>query len=117
MVPKSGLSAPRHAASEQLIRALGHNALATAPSARGNSATRISVSLGEVRLNFNKVTHGLAHGVTSTQGSARSAANRDTIWTSRETGNGKGSNQGNSKTAAMATATARQASARRHNQA
>jgi hypothetical protein len=99
MVPKSGLSAPRHAASEQLIRALGHNALATAPSssgARGNSATRISVSLGEVRLNFNKVTHGLAHGVTSTQGSARSAANRDTIWTSRETGNGKGSNQGNS---------------------
>ena len=62
MVPKSGLSAPRHAASEQLIRALGHNALATAPSssgARGNSATRISVSLGEVRLNVNKVTHGL----------------------------------------------------------
>src|ERR1700704_995515 len=45
MVPKSGLSAPRHAASEQ-IRALAHNAQATAPSnsgARGNSATRISV--------------------------------------------------------------------------
>ena len=99
MVPKSGLSAPRHAASEQLIRALGHNAQATAPSnsgARGHSATRISVSLGEVRLNFNKVTHGLARGVTSTHGSARSAANRDTVWTSRETGNGKGSNQGNS---------------------
>jgi hypothetical protein len=102
MVPKSGLSAPRHAASEQLIRALGHNAQATALSNSGaprHGGTRISVSLGEVRLNFHKVTHGLARGVTSTPGSARSAANTDMVWTSRETGtttNGRGSNQGNS---------------------
>jgi FecR-like protein len=107
MVPKSGLSAPRHAASEQRIRALGHNAQPKAPSnsgARGNSATRISVSLGEVRLNFHKVTHGLAHGAISTPGMARNVADKDTVWVSREAGTttssaggtGGSSNGGNS---------------------
>jgi hypothetical protein len=94
MVPKSGFSAPRHAANG-LDRGLGHG------------VTRISASLGEVRLNFHKVTHGLAHGAIATHGSARGAynsaasraANTDTVWTSREasaTNSGNGSNQGNS---------------------
>src|SRR6266853_2049935 len=48
-VPKSGLSAPRHAANGQLNRTLGHNHAAAGPS---HSATRISASLGEVGLNF-----------------------------------------------------------------
>jgi hypothetical protein len=108
MVPKTGLSAPRHAANGQLNRALGHgnhaaariNSSSHASLQSGHSATRISASLGEVRLNFHKVTNGLAHGAISTPGSARSAANKDTVWASREaaaaTGAGSGSSQGNS---------------------
>ncbi len=72
-VPKSGLTAPRHAANGPPIRALGH----------GNAATRISSSLGEVRLNVHRVTHGLARGTTQTHGATRNVASRDTIWSSR----------------------------------
>ena len=108
MVPKTGLSAPRHAANGQLNRTLGHgnhaaariNSDSHASLQPGHSATRISASLGEVRLNFHKVTHGLAHGAISMTGSARSAANKDTVWASREaaaaTGAGNSSGQGNS---------------------
>ena len=115
MVPKTGLSAPRHAANGQFNRALGDGKHAaarinsnshTSPLAQrnagspGHGAPRISASLGEVRLNFHKVTHGLARGAISTPGSARSAANKDTVWASREatavTGAGNGSGQGDS---------------------
>jgi hypothetical protein len=82
MVPKSGLSAPRHAANGQFNRALGHG---DAGGAR-HGVTRISASLGEVRLNFHKVTHGLAHGGSSTPGTARNVAEKDTVWASHEAG-------------------------------
>ena len=108
MVPKSGLSAPRHAANGQLNRALGHGDHAAAGPR--HSATRISASLGEVGLNFHKVTHGLAHGALSTPGSTRSDANKDTVWTSREAaataGAGNGSSQGNSNDGGSANAAA-----------
>jgi hypothetical protein len=111
MVPKTGLSAPRHAANGQLNRTLGHGNHAAArinPNSHaslqpqrnaggpGHGATRISASLGEVRLNFHKVTHGLAHGAISTPGSVRTAANRDTVWTSREAAAATGVGPGNS---------------------
>ena len=82
MVPKSGLSAPRHAANGQFNRALGRG---DAGGAR-HGVTRISASLGEVRLNFHKVTHGLAHGGSSTPGTARNVADKDTVWASHEAG-------------------------------
>jgi FecR protein len=81
-VPKSGLSAPRHAANGQLNRVLGHGDA----SGAGHGVTRISASLGEVRLNFHKVTHGLAHGGSSTLGTARNVADKDTVWASHEAG-------------------------------
>jgi hypothetical protein len=94
MVPKTGLSAPRRAADGPSIRAFVHR------DQTRQGATRITAALGEVRLNFHKVTHGLAHGVISTPSSARSTANTDTVWISREaaaaTNSGSGSNQGNS---------------------
>jgi hypothetical protein len=86
-VPKNGLSAPRHASNGQMIRALGpaggaHAKLGTNPQQRTaggtmakHGVTRISSSLGEVRLNFHKVTHGLARDA-SASGSSRSAANK-----------------------------------------
>ena len=84
MVPKSGLSAPRSAANGQLVLALGNFAASGSGAATKPGATRISASLGEIRLNFRKVTHGLAHGTESTPGSVKRSADKDTIWSSRE---------------------------------
>jgi hypothetical protein len=90
MVPKTGISAPRSAANGQFIHMLRRDNAARHPQRDAGSAftrpgaTRISASLGEVRMNFQKVTHGLAHGTASTAVSSRHTADKDTIWTSRE---------------------------------
>jgi FecR protein len=106
-VPKLGLSSPRHAANGQLIRAVGHGDYAAARTlshasfqpqrnagSPGHGVTRISGALGEVRLNFHAVTHGLAHSAISTPGSARSAAGKDTVWSSHEAGAITGASNG-----------------------
>jgi hypothetical protein len=108
MVPKTGLSAPRSAANGPSIRALGHATASLHPQRAG--VTRISASLGEVRMNVHKVTHGLAHGPAAAMGLARSAENKATVWSSNDsvamTGAGSGSNQGNSGNAASGAASA-----------
>ncbi|MBR1291427.1 MULTISPECIES: FecR family protein [Bradyrhizobium] len=94
-VPKSGLSAPRNAASGHAIHALGpidkgakaagvpkpsHQAAGGHVSKAG--VVRISSSLGEVRLNVHKVTNGLAHDAVA-PGQVRNAnasAGPDTVW-------------------------------------
>jgi hypothetical protein len=97
-VPKSGLSAPRNAANGHAIHALGpidkgtkaagaakpsHQAAGGhAPKATAAKAgvVRISSSLGEVKLNVHKVTHGLAHG-GGAPGQVRNAhASTETVW-------------------------------------
>lgn len=78
-VPKAGFSAPRNAANGQTQRQ------AATTSARP-AVVRISASVGEVRLNFSRVTHGLARDNSSTSGATRSVANKDTIWTSSSSG-------------------------------
>lgn len=92
-VPKSGLSVPRNAANGLAIHALGTidkgTKTAGAPTqSRGASGAhapkaemvRISTSLGEVKLNFHKVTHGLAHSAVA-PGQVRNAnASTDTVW-------------------------------------
>jgi hypothetical protein len=105
-VPKTGLSAPRRAANGQVIRPFGHMAASLQPGGGASTrpgVTRISASLGEVRLNFQKVTHGLARGPASTAGSARHLASGDTIWSSRDAkasmNAGNSTNQGNSNDA------------------
>lgn len=94
-VPKSGLSAPRNAASGHAIHAPGpidkgtkaagapkqsHQASgAHAPKA---GVVRISSSLGEVKLNVHKVTHGLARGAAA-PGQVRNAnasSSTETVW-------------------------------------
>jgi hypothetical protein len=111
-VPKTGLSAPRHAASGQSIRALGHLAASphATPALRAVTmpgVTRISASLGEVRLNFQKVTHGLARGSGPVPGSSRSAAHKDTVWAARDSGAtmGVGNSSGNSGDASSGNTT------------
>ncbi|MDH2398510.1 FecR family protein [Bradyrhizobium sp. SSUT18] len=99
-VPKSGLSAPRNAANGHAIHALGpidkgtkaagapkqsHQAAGGhAPQSGAAKAgiVRISSSLGEVKLNFHKVTNGLAHGVVA-PGQVRNAnasSATETVW-------------------------------------
>lgn len=88
-VPKSGLSAPRNAANGHAIHALGPIDKGTKaagmpmPSHQGPKAgvVRISSSLGEVKLNVHKATHGIAHGAVAS-GRVRNAANTgtQTVW-------------------------------------
>ncbi|MGY0572734.1 FecR family protein [Bradyrhizobium sp. RDM12] len=91
-VPKSGLSVPRNAGSGHAIHALGPTdkgaRTAGAPThqrqATGvhtpKAVIHISSSLGEVKLNFHKVTHGLAHDSVA-PGRVRNAnASTDTVW-------------------------------------
>ncbi len=75
-VPRGGLTAPIHASNgtgPQSSRQAGMN------SAKPG-AIRISSSMGEVRLNFHRVTHGLARDASSAGGGSRHAGNKDTIW-------------------------------------
>ena len=79
-VPKSGLSAPRNAANGRAFHALGHLEKGT-KTASVPGVVRISSSLGEVKLNFHKVTNGLARG-PATPAAIRNASNSgtDTVW-------------------------------------
>ncbi len=72
-VPKGGLSAPRNAANGQAIHALA-----------AHGGLRISSALGEVKLDFHKVTHGLARGSSTTNGASRNLVN-NTVWNSSPT--------------------------------
>ena len=99
-VPRNGLSAPRHAASGQDKHASAH------PAKHG--VTRISSSIGEVRVNFHRVTNGLAHGGSASVGAARGASEPNTVWSSSTPGtdtaaanNGQGDN-GNGSVASAA---------------
>lgn len=91
-VPKSGLSVPRNAANGHAIHALGTigkgaktagaptQSQASEAHAPKSGGVHISSSLGEVKLNFHKVTNGLAHDAVG-PGRVRSAnASTDTVW-------------------------------------
>jgi FecR-like protein len=75
IVPKRGLSAPRNAANGLSTHALAQ--LGTRHSGTSVGGPRISAALGEVKLDFHKVTHGLAHGVTSSAGSVNRMTEKD----------------------------------------
>jgi hypothetical protein len=90
-VPKTGLSAPGKPGSASLTP---HRHGGGAPARHG--VTRISTSLGEVKLNFHKVTHGLARGSTSTAGLNRNASNNATVWSSGDSSSSASNNSGQS---------------------
>ncbi|SHH68257.1 FecR family protein [Bradyrhizobium erythrophlei] len=94
MVPKTGLSAPLRAANGLQVHALGH--LAAGNAATKPAGMRIAAPLGDVRLNFLKVTHGLAHAAVSAPGSTKHGADKDTIWNSHEAKASTGIGNGNS---------------------
>jgi hypothetical protein len=94
LIPRGGLHAPSNSPKGTTIRALapfdkstGVRALAkpsTREAAAASSArahvVRISVPLGEVKLNVAKATRGLAHGVTAPGAPKSSSGNNDTMW-------------------------------------
>jgi hypothetical protein len=100
MVPRNGLSAPRHAANQQVQPLAQVRTAAGAPAKPGVAAPqpgkttadmraaprglRIASPIGDVRLNIQKVTNGVARGVSSTTPSGRAVASRDTIWSGRD---------------------------------
>jgi FecR protein len=86
-VPAKGLTAPAGGSDGQTIRALRSlNGLD-----RADGALRIKAPLGEVNVNFHKVTNGLAREATGGPGGRGSAA-KATVWSSGELtpGNGVG---------------------------
>jgi hypothetical protein len=81
-VPRGGFTAIRHATNGQGLQPSRHASVQ--PATHG--VTRISSSIGEVRLNIHRVTNGLAHD-KSAHGGARNAAKKDTVWGSSGSGN------------------------------
>jgi len=88
-VPRGGLTAIRHATNEQGVQSLRHASVQ--PASHG--VTRISSSIGEVRLNVHRVTNGLAHE-KSAHGGARNAAKKDTVLGSPGSGDDTASASG-----------------------
>jgi hypothetical protein len=126
-VPKSGLSAPRNAANGHAIHALGPidkgtkaaGTLMQSHQAAGGQTpkggvVRISSSLGEVKLNFHKVTNGLAHGAVA-PGRVRNAANPSTgtatVWSESSTSTTTTASNSSAVTAVVVSSSASTSSA------
>jgi hypothetical protein len=102
-VPRNGLSAPDRLRSVSVQQHHRH-----AVSGPRHGVVRISSSLGEVKLNVHRATHGLARSAGAVPG-ARSAANRDnsTVWGSADAGssnNGNGNGGNNASSVASTVA-------------
>ena len=105
-VPRGGLTAIRHASNGQSVQPSRN---ASAHPARPG-VTRISSSIGEVRVNFHRVTNGLAHGAASSGGAARGVADTssNTVWNSSGSDSASvNDGQGNNGNGAEASAAGR----------
>lgn len=86
MVPRGGLKSPQGVDHNRTRDAMRTQQMKSGNEARVTTAhranvVRISAPLGEVRLNFHKVTHGLARDTGKAGDSGRRLAGRDaTIW-------------------------------------
>jgi hypothetical protein len=76
---------------------------AAAASSARVSVVRISVPLGEVKLNVAKATHGLAHGVTA-PGAPRMSSDNDGMWGEAKGAGGAGSAQASASGGSSASA-------------
>ncbi|MCP3476970.1 FecR family protein [Bradyrhizobium sp. CCGUVB1N3] len=118
-VPKSGLPVPRNAANGHTFHALAHietskaaGAASKPQQAVGGShvkpgVVRISSSLGEVKLNFHKVTHGLARGSVATAAvRSASSSGTDTVWSDGKTSTTTASNSASQTAVTTSSSTA-----------
>ncbi|MDE5452236.1 hypothetical protein GWE18_05000 [Bradyrhizobium sp. CSA112] len=103
-VPRGGFTAIRHATNGQAAQPLRHASVQPAKHA----VTRISSSIGEVRVNFHRVTNGLAHGATPSGSVARGVADTNTVWKSSGSDSAAANNgQGDNGSGAAASAAGR----------
>jgi len=91
-VPKNGLSAPNKPGSASVQQ---HRHVASGPR---HGVIRISSSLGEVKLNVHRATHGLARNAGVVPGTRAASRDNSTVWdtasNNSSSGNGNGSNSG-----------------------
>ncbi len=101
-VPKSGLSAPRNASNGHAFHALNQieKSIRSAGVSSRTGVVHISGVLGEVKLNFHKVTHGLAHGSTAPGVRSASSASTDTIWSESKSSSTPAASNSSDQTAA-----------------
>ena len=71
-VPRGGFTAIRHATNGPGVQPLRHTSVQPAK----HGVTRISSSIGEVRLNVHRVTHGLARDKSAVHGGTRTPPTR-----------------------------------------
>lgn len=79
-VPRGGLAAPTRAGLSSPSNTAAQPSRHANIHAARPGVTRISSSMGEVRLNFHRVTHGLARDASSTNGGTKNASNASTVW-------------------------------------
>ena len=101
-VPKAGFSAPRGTTNGLQIQAIkpmqqagwasrASQAMAASRLASGmnrpaHGSPRLTMAIGDVHLDFGKVTHGMARGTTPVRGASRSRSASGTIWGNHSSG-------------------------------
>ena len=113
VVPRGGFGAPRAADGLQVSSLSGHSNVNTNGQALakhdgspngGRGAIRVSTALGDVKLNFSKVTHGMAHGVGPSSAATRGRGNAETVWSSNASAANAGSPASGNGNSASVTA-------------
>ena len=88
VVPRAGFSAPRATDGVHVMNLNGRgNSSPSGPALAkqdggSHGAIRVSTALGDVKLNFSKVTHGMARGVGPSLVANRNHGKKDTAWNS-----------------------------------
>jgi len=82
-VPRNGLAAPDRLRSASVQQHHRH-----AISEPRHGVVRISSSLGEVKLNVHRVTHGLARNSSASQNTRSASRDSSTVWGSGDSGSG-----------------------------
>ncbi|KRR21109.1 hypothetical protein CQ14_21775 [Bradyrhizobium lablabi] len=98
-VPRGGFTAIRHAGNGQGVQPSRQSGVHLVRP----GVTRISSSIGEIRLNVHRVTHGLAREKSAVHGGSRNAARNDTIWDASDTANNSQSNGATNSAASSAS--------------
>jgi hypothetical protein len=106
IVPRAGFTAPHATDGLHVMNLNGHGNASPSGQAlakqEGSSrgAIHVSTALGDVKLNFGKVTHGMARGVGPSSDTSRNHGDKDTVWNPNAStvsaGSSAGSNSGNS---------------------
>jgi hypothetical protein len=94
-VPRGGLSAPQYTAPTERRAVAPGQSTAERKQVNAKPTMRIAVPLGEVKMDFKKVTKGLARGTTVATVDGK--ASKDTVWSSGDLTPGNGASKESGK--------------------